>query len=305
MTVVLHHTLPSPFAELGRIALGFKDMRYRSVLIPNVLPKADLVALTGGYARTPVLQIGADIYCDTAAILDALERLAPQPSFYPLPLGSAHRMIASWAGAAQFIAHIGVTFGNLPANALPEAFIDDRKARFGLDIPQFRSTVPHQSSQVMATATWIDQLLSDGREFIGGDAAGHGDLALYINLWFILGRVPNSSTAGAIKALPYLTRWYGRIAAVGHGHPEEASADEALAIADAAVPDLTEDVAPGNEFSAGQKVRIRTADTSLDDPVEGALLRLTSSRISVSRETPTGGRVAVNFPRLGQHISAA
>ena len=34
-----------------------------------------LSPLTGGYRRAPVLQVGADIYCDTNIILPALERL--------------------------------------------------------------------------------------------------------------------------------------------------------------------------------------------------------------------------------------
>jgi glutathione S-transferase len=33
--------------------------------------------LTGGYRKTPVLQIDADIYCDTQLILREIERRAP------------------------------------------------------------------------------------------------------------------------------------------------------------------------------------------------------------------------------------
>jgi len=33
------------------------------------MPKPDLTALTGGYRKTPVLQIGADIYCDSQLIM--------------------------------------------------------------------------------------------------------------------------------------------------------------------------------------------------------------------------------------------
>ena len=43
----------------------------------------DLVVLTGGYSKTPVLQIGADIYCDTKRIADELETRFPQPTLYP------------------------------------------------------------------------------------------------------------------------------------------------------------------------------------------------------------------------------
>lgn len=183
--IVLHHYPTSPFAELARTALGLKGLAWRSVEIPMMLPKPDLVELTGGYARTPVLQIGAEIYCDTAAILDALEVLHPEPSFYPAPLGAAHRMIAGWAGAGQFAAHVGAAFKNAPADALPPGFAEDRKKRFvGFDFDAMPKFAPHLETQVLASAGWIEALLADGRSFVGGEAAGHGDLALYSNLGF-------------------------------------------------------------------------------------------------------------------------
>ena len=64
--IILHHYPMSPFAEKVRLIFGFKGLSWASVHIPNVMPKPDLIALTGGYRKTPVLQIGADIYCDTA-----------------------------------------------------------------------------------------------------------------------------------------------------------------------------------------------------------------------------------------------
>lgn len=77
---ILHHYPVSPFAEKVRAMLGFKGLAWKSVQIPLILPKPDVVALTGGYRKTPILQLGADIYCDTALIARVLERLAPAPS---------------------------------------------------------------------------------------------------------------------------------------------------------------------------------------------------------------------------------
>lgn len=72
--LILHHYPTSPFAEKARLLLGFKQLSWRSVMIPPVMPKPDLVALTGGYRKTPVLQVGADVYCDTALIARRLEQ---------------------------------------------------------------------------------------------------------------------------------------------------------------------------------------------------------------------------------------
>src|SRR5476649_1013261 len=81
--LILHHYPMSPFAEKIRLVLGYKNLAWKSVIIPSIMPKPDLVALTGGYRRTPVLQIGADIYCDTALICDVLEHRQHSPSLHP------------------------------------------------------------------------------------------------------------------------------------------------------------------------------------------------------------------------------
>lgn len=299
MTIILHHYPASPFAELIRLALGLKGVPWRSVIIPNVMPKPDLVELTGGYARTPVLQIGADIHCDTAAICAALEAAQPSPSLYPAPLGALHKIIASWAAAAQFIAHVGATFGELPAGVLPPAFVADRKARFGLDIEQIGKAAPHLQSQALTSGAWLDGLLGDGRPFIGGDAPGHGDLALYSNIWFVRSVPVPTSVARAFDAYGRLAAWYERVAAIGHGTPEAMTEDEAIDVAAAADPAASPDtiVAP---FSS-QPVQVRT-DGSGDTPVAGALARLGPDGITVLRDGERCGRVAVHFPRLGQMV---
>ena len=80
--IVLHHCPRSPYAEKIRLALGLKGLSYHSIIVPGWMPKPDLVPLTGGYRRTPVMQVGADVFCDTLAILRKIERMRPAPSLY-------------------------------------------------------------------------------------------------------------------------------------------------------------------------------------------------------------------------------
>lgn len=56
------------------------------------MPKPDLTALTGGYRKTPVLQVGADIYCDTALIARRLEQEKATPRCFP--------KVRSWSARA-------------------------------------------------------------------------------------------------------------------------------------------------------------------------------------------------------------
>lgn len=302
MTPILHHYPTSPFAELVRMALGLKQLAWHSVIIPRIAPKPDLVSLTGGYIRTPVLQIGADIFCDTAAILQALEAHSPSPSFYPAPLGALHALIANWAGGPQFRAHVGAAMGAMPEGALDAGFIADRKARFGLDISQLGKAAPQLAAQTRVAALWLSQTLADGRAFIGGDAAGHGDLAMASNIWFVINIPFARANADAILGLPHVSDWFARMTAFGHGTHTEITADDAISIAHAATP-MTVGGSIEAPFEHGQQVRIQTEGAG-DPPVTGTLLKADASGISIARTDDRAGTVNVHFPRLGQIILA-
>lgn len=302
--IILHHYEISPFAEIARVALGLKRLEWCSVIIPSMMPKPDLVELTGGYARTPVLQIGADIYCDTASILDVLERVKPSPSLYPAPLGPLHRMIAGWAGAGQFAAHVGAAMRNLPDGGLAPGFAEDRRRRFvGFDFDTMPKVAPHLETQVVASADWIEQVLADGRRFIGGDTPGHGDLALYANLWFLITMPFAKDFADLVFAKPRLAAWHDRIKAIGHGNAIESSADQAIRIAGDAKPEAVSG-STDCAFEPGQKVMVRT-EQSGDDPVSGTLLSCGSAGISIRRVSGRAGEVNVHFPRIGQIVLPA
>jgi glutathione S-transferase len=299
--IILHHYETSPFAELVRVAFGIKQMHWRSVIIPNMMPKPDLVELTGGYARTPVLQIDAEIYCDTAAILDALETLQPTPSLYPAPLGSLHRMIAGWTGAAQFAAHVGAAMRNIPPGVLAPGFAEDRKQRFvGFDFDMMPVVAPHLETQVTTAADWVEQALADGRAFIGGDHAGHGDLGLYMNLWFLIAMPFAKPFAETVFARPSLQGWFDRIRAFGHGTVTECTSEEAISIAAASTPaDFSGPIEA--DQAARKMVKIKT-EQSGDDLVEGQLLRCCPGGITIRRNSKRAGPLNVHFPRLGQIV---
>ncbi len=297
--IILHHYPTSPWAEVLRLALGLKGVEWGSVVQPVVLPKPDLAVLTGGYARIPVLQIGADIFCDTAAGLDALETLHPDPSLFPAPLGQGHRLLAQQAQGPTFFWAVGAAMGGLPADGM-EAFWADREKRFGMKPEAFRAAAPHLATQFEAHLALLEATLSDGRAFLGGPAAGQGDFAHYQLLWF-----QGVRTGGDLSQLtdsrPRLGAWAARVAGIGHGRPLEMSPGDAIEAAQNAEPTIRGVVAEGQGFAAGQPVLVSQEGTQ-DDPVSGRLAVLTDRRISLLRDHPAVGTVAVHFPRLGQIV---
>src|SRR5271154_2556538 len=126
---ILHHYQTSPFSEKMRLVFGAKHMQWRSVIVPVMLPKPDVVALTGGYRRTPFLQVGGDIYCDTALMGRVIDRVAPTPPLYPASAGGQQHVLAQWADSALFWSAIPYTmqpaaaahlFGGAPPEFLKE-----------------------------------------------------------------------------------------------------------------------------------------------------------------------------------------
>ena len=107
--LILHHFDTSPFSEKVRLILGWKQLAWRSVTVPVMLPKPDVVALTGGYRRTPFLQMGADVYCDTALMCRVIDARAPEPPLYPAAATGMQHVLAQWADTALFWAAIPYT----------------------------------------------------------------------------------------------------------------------------------------------------------------------------------------------------
>lgn len=296
--VILHHYENSPFGQAMRLALGLKDINWKSVEQPDICPKPELSALTGGYERIPVLQIGSDIYCDTAVIVDALEALKPEPSLYPQPLGFAGRMIAAWSGGSLFMPAVGVALGTDPT-IVSDAFWDDRAKRFGMNPQKFLPMVPHLTGQFEAGAALIADALADGRAYIGGDSPGHADLMLYMNIRFVgfAGRKPSEFGAN-------VAAWYDRIDAIGYGSFEEWTAEQAISHAHDTTPSGGAVVEDGFGFAAGDTISVKT-ETPDPAAVTGILLGLNNRRIIIERQDDKAGTVHVHFPRLGQVLAPA
>jgi glutathione S-transferase len=99
---ILHHYDFSPFSEKIRLALGIKGLHWQSVIAPSVMPKPELVALTGGYRHIPVLQIGADVFCDTRTIVRELDRRWPSPPLDDPATSGLATAVEAWAESDLF-----------------------------------------------------------------------------------------------------------------------------------------------------------------------------------------------------------
>jgi glutathione S-transferase len=301
--IILHHYDTSPYAEKVRTGLGLKGLAWASVELPQIMPKPNLTALTGGYRKTPVLQIGADIYCDSQLIMRELERRHPTPSFYPAGRGAADAL-AWWAEKTMFLPAVSIAFAKRP-EVLPKGFLEDRAKFSGRNIDPvvMLAAVPNQLDQLRAHFDWLDQTLADGRSFLQGCAVGLSDLAAYHPVWYL--RQNFGSAAAPLDGFPRLLSWAERVAAIGHGRRSPMTSEQALDVARTAISiaKASTDAKDPIGRKPGQVVSVTPDDTGRD-PVIGELVTSGIDEIVIRRRDPAIGEVCVHFPRAGFVVTA-
>src|SRR5580704_6605011 len=296
--IILHHYDTSPFSEKVRVMLGIKGLSWRSVIQPVIMPKPELTPLTGGYRRIPVLQIGADVYCDSQVIMaEIADRAGGEP------LDGAGWAVNLWADRLFFQSAVPIIFGEIE---VPKAFIEDREKLSGrpFDASQMKAAAGHMKQQWRAQAAWIDQALA-GSDFLAGDAPGLADIAAYMNVWFLGGAV-RETTEQLMAGLDRLKAWRVRVRAIGHGDRHELKPSDALEAAKTSEPAayLEHDAGDPLGLAPGSAVKVM-ADDYGRDPIEGTLVAANASRVVLAREDPALGRLQIHFPRVGYAVVSA
>jgi glutathione S-transferase len=274
------------------------------VPVPVMMPKPDVLPLTGGYRRTPFMQIGADVYCDTALMCRVIDRLAPQPPLFAHPQSGEASILAQWADTSLFWAAVPLTIqlggpiGIFP-DPTPEflkAFAADRAAMSaGLRRPGAHDARAHLAGYL----GWLEQMLGDGRSFVIGPAPCIADFAIAQSLWFI--RLSPRAAAQLLPPYPTLLAWYERVEAIGHGRSQPLSSTEALAVSAAARGYAPCSVDSVLGFEAGAEVTVNALDYGAD-PVAGRLVGLSLDEVVLERRDDRAGLVHVHFPRIGYQI---
>ena len=311
--LILHHYPSSPFSEKIRLILGYKKLPWKSVLIPPILPKPDVVALTGGYRRTPVLQVGADIYCDTALICDVLEHVRPDPTLYPPHLKGVCRIFAQWADSSLFWAAMGYNLqpkgaAHVFAKAPPEAakaFSEDRKA-MTTNMVRLR---PGDATSAYRSYLRRIANMADEHDFLFGMEPCVADFSAYHGIWYTRNQVP--VLADILNATPSVAEWANRMEAIGHGAMTKLTSDDAIALAKVAEPaatgaNLLIDSAFQDDHGIPLGTRVTIAPESFgSEPTDGELIAATRTHYSLRREDARAGVVHVHFPRIGYVLRAA
>ncbi|MGJ7544131.1 glutathione S-transferase family protein [Variovorax sp. LT1R16] len=307
--LILHHYPSSPFSEKVRLILGIKKLPWKSVFIPPIMPKPEVLELTGGYRKTPFLQVGADMYCDSALIADVLEHLQPQATLYPEPEKGMSRILSQWADTTLFWAAMAWNLqprgaAEVFAKAPPEAakaFGEDRGKMSAGNMTRLRP-----ADATSAYKSYLRRLsdMLDDKPFLLGEVPCIADFSAYHPLWYTR-RI--EAVKGILDLTPAVVDWMDRIAAIGHGHSEKFSAQEAIAVAKASTPltVLTDSTFQDDHgIPLGSEVTIRAESFGLEDTA-GKLVAATRTHYTLERSSERAGTVHVHFPRIGYVLRKA
>lgn len=306
--LVLHHYDEAPFAEKIRLIFGIKDLAWHSVIQPSALPKPDLVPLTGGYRRTPVFQVGADIYCDTQLIAAELEALYPEPTIFPDGNAGLAYALGSWAHGPYVVSSVAIYMGAEDPFAgdvsLPRHFFEDRKKMWKtqFDTDQLGPKLAGYRAQLDAHTDFINMQLADGRTFLTGDKPGLVDLHAMWDPWF-LRRFAPAEASRAYDRFPAIEQWEKRLAAVGQGKRSEMDPKRALEIARDATPEPATDIDPNDALGISPETTVRVSPSDYAEvDVIGELVATTVRSVTIRRDDPDMGKVHVHFPKIGYVI---
>lgn len=294
-SLILHQYEVSPFSEKVRVALGVKGLAWHACDQPVIMPKPEMVRLTGGYRRIPVLQVGADLWFDSLYIIEELDRRQPTPpAFAGSGIGLASAF-ARWCDGEFFMAIVGLLFGG--DWAFDEAFVKDRSELIGapFDPAQMAAAAPALASQLRQHLDLMETQLADGRAFLTGAAPDAIDAAVYCQTTFI--RWGKGGTARIVDEFPKLCAWERRVAALGHGDRRaDIGREDAIAIAREAAPAPIANPSGDGVFAPGDAVAVKFHDAN-SPPLEGTLLRVDQRTLSLKPARSEAGDIHIHMPR--------
>jgi glutathione S-transferase len=306
-TEVIFHAYPqSPVAEKVRVVLGIKGLDWRSVDIPRLPPKLMLTALTGGYRRTPVMQIGADIYCDSQCIIRELERRFPSPSIMPTAEHGLMWCLSRWTDGTLFDQTVRHVLGAAGDNLDKDFAADRGRLYLGEDwaagLKQANADLPHLVSQMRAPLSWLNAQLSDGRAFLLGEKPAAIDAQFYHVVWFLRGRWADGPSF--LSEFEDLVRWEDNIRGIGYGTPRPMDPQEAISRAKALEPTALTGVTAHDPqgLSIGQSVTVAPDVNGGEQPVAGKIRYADAETVVIERSAEDVGTLCVHFPRSGYRI---
>lgn len=302
--IILHHYQFSPFAQKTRSMLGYAGLSWKSVIIKEMPPRPALEMLTAGYRKVPVLQIGADIFCDTRVIAAELARISGQSELQLEHTAEEAQKLAHEADGLLFFASLMSSgtwkfarklWGAMSVADIARFFID----RFEIGRKASVKSVPPQQAKAVVSQ-FIDGLEAQlQHDFLFGEHPVHADFSVFKNLWFM----HDLAESPLLDGHPKVLAWLARMRAFGQGQSHELTATQAVLEARTQEPREIPSFHRQDD-RIGLAVSVAPIDYA-KDPSQGILVGVTPNTWIIAHENDVLGRVHVHFPQAGFKLMVA
>jgi glutathione S-transferase len=278
------------------------------------MPRPILAELGLAYRRIPLTAIGNAVYCDTLAILAALEKTFADSSYPSISATTPEAkaieyLLEKWTELAVF----GQAADLIPLDhplVQDPVFIKDRTELWAESWDRDHRAKKRTPAvdQMKGFYVFLEKtIFADGRQFVlGTDKPSLADIqSAWIFEWMmgLEGSYPEDSISE--KIFPKTYAWCKRYrAAVDEAtnagpKPEEidgAAAEKILASASASENFPFDSKNPFG-LKQGQEVQVSPTDTGLTGVQKGKLVGLDENETVVSTQTKAGTGITVHFPR--------
>lgn len=300
--IILHQIKRSAYSEKIRLMLDMSGLDWLRVDAPAHTNKREVQRiLVDGYSRRlPLLQVGADLYCDTDVITHQLSLMSDIQSFSKENLGN-NQSLAIELEKDVF----RVFLGSIPPAQLLKAYFKDytfkdfsgfligRVQSFkGVDLPTMPYKVALEKKEVYLKK--FDEMLKNQMFLLDDNQPCIVDYSLYHHVWY----QEINNNIHTIEPYKNIMRWFALMKSKRRALAKEVSGQEALLIAKESQPQAI----PHRMLESkrlGQVVTLRPNDYAGQAtlPVTGIVVGEDDHKIILKRESKETGIIHVHFPK--------
>ncbi|WDE07416.1 glutathione S-transferase family protein [Thalassomonas viridans] len=303
--MILHRNYGSPYCEKAMLMLGYSGLNWYSVLTSKGMPRPVQQALAGDYSRrVPLLQLGADIYCDTDLIMSQIAERSAMPELARKHAGAGENQLiemietqgtAAMLGSLSPLHFICGYFKNLPFHHALD-FLKDR-AKLAKQLTSDKNAKPRKRWRLLARdyLNSLEEALS-GQLYLHGDQSpGAADFSAYTMVWYHY----QLTRLGLFRGLTRLKAWFGRMSKISYGNSRVMTPAAALQAAKASEPA----VIPGdmkNTANLNREITVLSNDllgTRMNNRVTGILVGENSEKYILKRVSEQVGKVHIHIPK--------
>jgi glutathione S-transferase len=287
--------------------LGYTKLDWYSELTSKGVPRPVQEILVGNYSRRiPILQIGADIYCDTKEICHQIAEISgiEELSFYHLSKEQQHfadeleyefgrAVVAKLTPMELIISY----FKHIPMKDACTFLIDRLKLKSKMkeNNPLNEKSNVEWTKFLIQYFKKIDNKL-ENHSFLSLEASpNYIDFTTYTHIWYSK-RVNNLKYA---KDLTNIRRWLKRMDSYDLGNYKELSEGEAIEAAKQNKPKSLDNslLNRTNKLNKSTSITINDGLSFIMEPVQGILLGENDKKSILKRENRTIGTVHVHLPK--------